>query len=48
MSAIAEKSGGTFEGIKLLLCENPLPPIDKATQALPRPETKTACPKASR
>ena len=29
----AEKGGGTFEGIKLLLCENPLPPIDEAVVA---------------
>ncbi len=33
MSAIAEKGGGTFQGIKLLLCENPLPPIDEAIAA---------------
>ena len=33
VSAIAEKGGGTFEGIKLLLCENPLPPIDEAVVA---------------
>ncbi len=33
MSAIAEKGGGTFRGIKLLLCENPLPPIDEAIAA---------------
>jgi hypothetical protein len=26
MSAIAEKGGGDFQGIKLLLCEDPLPP----------------------
>jgi histidinol-phosphate/aromatic aminotransferase/cobyric acid decarboxylase-like protein len=32
-SAIAEKGGGTFKGIKLLLCENPLPPIDEAITA---------------
>jgi histidinol-phosphate aminotransferase len=35
-----EKGGGTFEGIKLLLCENPLQPIDEAieaaTDAIPR------------
>jgi histidinol-phosphate aminotransferase len=30
MSAITEKGGGSFRGIKLLLCENPLPPIDEA------------------
>jgi len=29
----AEKGGGTFEGIKLLLCENPLPPLDEAVLA---------------
>jgi histidinol-phosphate aminotransferase len=29
----AEKGGGTFEGIKLLLCENPLPPLDEAVRA---------------
>ena len=33
MSIIAEKGGGTFQGIKLLLCENPLPPIDEAIAA---------------
>jgi histidinol-phosphate aminotransferase len=33
MSAIAEKGGGTFQGIKLLLCENPLPPIEEAIAA---------------
>jgi histidinol-phosphate aminotransferase len=33
MSAIAEKGGGDFQGIKLLLCENPLPPIDEAISA---------------
>lgn len=33
MSGIAEKGGGTFQGIKLLLCENPLPPIDEAIAA---------------
>ena len=33
MSAIAEKGGGTFRGIKLLLCENPLPPIEEAIVA---------------
>lgn len=33
MSAIAEKGGGTFSGIKLLLCENPLPPIEEAVAA---------------
>jgi histidinol-phosphate aminotransferase len=30
---IVEKGGATFEGIKLLLCENPLPPIDEAIAA---------------
>jgi len=33
MSGIAEKGGGTFQGIKLLLCENPLPPIEEAIAA---------------
>src|SRR3989338_5225693 len=33
MSAIAEKGGGSFRGIKLLLCENPLPPIEEAIAA---------------
>jgi len=33
VSAVAEKGGGTFQGIKLLLCENPLPPIDEAIAA---------------
>jgi len=28
-----EKGGGTFEGIKLLLCENPLPPLEEAIAA---------------
>jgi histidinol-phosphate aminotransferase len=28
-----EKGGGTFEGIKLLLCENPLPPLQEAIAA---------------
>lgn len=32
-SAMAEKGYGTFEGIKLLLCKNPLPPIDEAIPA---------------
>jgi histidinol-phosphate aminotransferase len=33
MSNFAEKGGGTFQGIKLLLCENPLPPIEEAIAA---------------
>jgi histidinol-phosphate aminotransferase len=33
MSSRIEKGGGAFEGIKLLLCENPLPPIDEAIEA---------------
>ncbi|HUV99775.1 MAG TPA: histidinol-phosphate transaminase [Gallionella sp.] len=33
MNNTAEKGGGTFQGIKLLLCENPLPPIDEAIAA---------------
>jgi histidinol-phosphate aminotransferase len=30
VKAIQEKGGGTFSGIKLLLCENPLPPLEEA------------------
>jgi histidinol-phosphate aminotransferase len=30
---VSEKGGATFEGIKMLLCENPLPPIDEAIAA---------------
>jgi histidinol-phosphate aminotransferase len=33
MTSKTEKGGGTFEGIKLLLCENPLPPIEEAIAA---------------
>jgi histidinol-phosphate aminotransferase len=33
MSARLEKGGGSFPGIKLLLCENPLPPLDEAIEA---------------
>jgi histidinol-phosphate aminotransferase len=33
MTSILEKGGGTFQGIKLLLCENPLPPIEEAIAA---------------
>ncbi|MDE3019577.1 MAG: histidinol-phosphate aminotransferase family protein, partial [Nitrospirota bacterium] len=33
MTSILEKGGGTFEGIKMLLCENPLPPLDEAVAA---------------
>lgn len=33
MTSLSEKGGGTFSGIKLLLCENPLPPIDEAIAA---------------
>jgi histidinol-phosphate aminotransferase len=40
MSAILEKGRGTFHEIKLLLCENPLPPLEEAiaaaTDELPR------------
>jgi histidinol-phosphate aminotransferase len=32
-SARLEKGGATFEGIKLLLCENPLPPLEEAIAA---------------
>ncbi|HYW90843.1 MAG TPA: histidinol-phosphate transaminase [Gammaproteobacteria bacterium] len=33
MTSIVEKGGGTFKGVKLLLCENPLPPLDEAIAA---------------
>jgi histidinol-phosphate aminotransferase len=33
MSSRLEKGGGSFPGIKLLLCENPLPPLDEAVAA---------------
>jgi histidinol-phosphate aminotransferase len=33
MTSILEKGGGTFAGIKLLLCENPLPPLEEAIAA---------------
>ena len=33
MTALLEKGGGSFAGIKLLLCENPLPPLDEAVAA---------------
>jgi histidinol-phosphate aminotransferase len=33
MTSRAEKGAAGFEGIKLLLCENPLPPIDEAIAA---------------
>jgi histidinol-phosphate aminotransferase len=33
VQTLHEKGGATFEGIKLLLCENPLPPIEEAIVA---------------
>jgi histidinol-phosphate aminotransferase len=36
MTSIIEKGRGSFEGVKLLLCENPLPPIEEAMSALSR------------
>ncbi|NLJ26901.1 MAG: histidinol-phosphate aminotransferase family protein, partial [Deltaproteobacteria bacterium] len=33
MISLSEKGGSGFEGIKLLLCENPLPPIEEAIVA---------------
>jgi len=33
MASLSEKGGGSFAGIKLLLCENPLPPIAEAIAA---------------
>jgi histidinol-phosphate aminotransferase len=35
-TSVIEKGGGTFAGIKLLLCENPLPPIVAAVEAAAR------------
>jgi histidinol-phosphate aminotransferase len=33
VSARSEKGGGSFAGLKLLLCENPLPPLEEAIAA---------------
>jgi histidinol-phosphate aminotransferase len=33
MTSRLEKGGATFQGIKMLLCENPLPPLDEAVAA---------------
>jgi histidinol-phosphate aminotransferase len=33
VSTVSEKGGATFQGIKMLLCENPLPPIEEAIVA---------------
>lgn len=33
MTSLLEKGGGIFAGIKMLLCENPLPPLDEAIAA---------------
>ena len=33
MTAKLEKGGATFQGIKMLLCENPLPPLEEAVAA---------------
>jgi len=33
MTSVSEKGGGSFEGVTLLLCENPLPPIEEAVVA---------------
>jgi histidinol-phosphate aminotransferase len=30
---VVERGGGTFQGVKLLLCENPLPPLEEAVAA---------------
>jgi hypothetical protein len=30
MTSMAEKGGAAFQGVKLLLCETPLPPVDEA------------------
>jgi len=33
MTSLMEKGGGSFRGLKLLLCENPLPPLEEAIEA---------------
>lgn len=33
MNLTGEKGGGSFQGLKLLLCENPLPPLEEAVIA---------------
>jgi len=33
VTSLLEKGGGTFAGIKMLLCENPLPPLEEAIAA---------------
>lgn len=33
MTSLLEKGGGGFKGLKLLLCENPLPPLEEAIAA---------------
>lgn len=33
MTSLLEKGGGSFAGIKMLLCENPLPPLEEAIAA---------------
>jgi histidinol-phosphate aminotransferase len=33
MTSLLEKGGGTFAGLKMLLCENPLPPLEEAIAA---------------
>jgi histidinol-phosphate aminotransferase len=33
MTSLLEKGGGSFRGLKLLLCENPLPPLQEAIEA---------------
>lgn len=33
MTAKLEKGGGSFQGTKMLLCENPLPPLEEAVAA---------------
>jgi len=35
MTSRIEKGGAQFAGITLLLCENPLPPLDEAIAAAP-------------
>ena len=35
MTSLLEKGGGSLEGIKMLLCKNPLPLLDEAITATP-------------
>ena len=43
MTSILEKGGGAFQGIRLLLCENPLPPLDEAIAAAQAEVPRSNC-----